>query len=61
VVKNIKKQPYPPFTTSTLQQSANNVLGFSFKENNGYCSDFVSGWIHYIHENGFFQLTSKDN
>jgi len=31
VKKEIKKNPYPPYTTSTLQQSANNVLGFSSK------------------------------
>ncbi len=29
--KENKKYPYPPFTTSTLQQAANNVLGFSSK------------------------------
>ena len=31
VKKEIKKNPYPPYTTSTLQQSANNVLGYSAK------------------------------
>ncbi len=36
VVHNVEKKetrryPYPPFTTSTLQQAANNVLGFSSK------------------------------
>ncbi|OGY16273.1 MAG: DNA topoisomerase I [Candidatus Chisholmbacteria bacterium RIFCSPHIGHO2_01_FULL_49_18] len=31
VRKEVKKGPYPPFTTSTLQQSASNVLGFTAK------------------------------
>ena len=30
--KETKKNPLPPFTTSTLQQSANNGLGFSAKQ-----------------------------
>jgi len=30
--KETKKSPLPPFTTSTLQQSANNRLGFSAKQ-----------------------------
>lgn len=30
--KEINKNPYPPFTTSTLQQSASRVLGFSAKK-----------------------------
>ena len=30
--KEIKKNPYPPFTTSTLQQAANRILGFSAKQ-----------------------------
>ncbi len=31
LVKKVSKHPYPAFTTSTLQQSANNVLGYSTK------------------------------
>ena len=31
VKKELRKNPYPPYTTSTLQQAANNVLGFSAK------------------------------
>lgn len=31
VKKEMSKNPYPPYTTSTLQQSANNVLGFTAK------------------------------
>jgi DNA topoisomerase-1 len=30
-IKNIKRNPYPPFITSTLQQAASNVLSFSPK------------------------------
>lgn len=30
--KEIKKNPYPPFTTSSLQQTANRRLGFSAKQ-----------------------------
>ncbi len=30
--KEINKSPYPPFTTSTLQQAANSRLGFSAKQ-----------------------------
>ena len=30
--KELKKNPLPPFTTSTLQQAANNRLGYSAKE-----------------------------
>lgn len=30
--KETKKNPYPPFTTSTLQQSASNKFGFSAKQ-----------------------------
>ncbi|MFA5211300.1 MAG: type I DNA topoisomerase [Patescibacteria group bacterium] len=30
--KEIQKNPYPPFTTSTLQQQASNKLGFSAKQ-----------------------------
>lgn len=30
--KELKRQPHPPFTTSTLQQAANNVLGMTAKK-----------------------------
>ncbi|MGB0756980.1 MAG: type I DNA topoisomerase [Patescibacteria group bacterium] len=30
--KTVNKKPYPPFTTSTLQQAANTILGYSAKQ-----------------------------
>ena len=52
VEKEVSRRPYPPFTTSTMQQSANNVFGYYIKENNGFSTDFVSIGIYYIYENG---------
>ncbi|OGC42382.1 DNA topoisomerase I, partial [candidate division WS6 bacterium RIFOXYD1_FULL_33_8] len=49
VKKEIKKNPYPPYTTSTLQQSANNVLGYSAKRTMGLAQAlYQSGYITYI-------------
>ncbi len=59
VVKNIKKHPYPPFTTSTLQQSANNVLGFSSKRTMAIAQIlYQAGYITYMRTDSF-NLSSK--
>lgn len=49
VKKEIKKNPYPPYTTSTLQQAANNVLGFSAKRTMSLAQSlYQSGHITYM-------------
>jgi len=49
VKKEIKKNPYPPYTTSTLQQSANNVLGYSAKRAMALAQSlYQSGHITYM-------------
>ncbi len=46
--KQVKQSPKPPFTTSTLQQSANSVLGFPLKETMKLAQElFESGLITY--------------
>lgn len=58
-VKNVKKHPYPPFTTSTLQQAANNVLGFSSKRTMGIAQVlYQAGYITYMRTDSF-NLSSK--
>ena len=49
IKKEIKKNPYPPYTTSTLQQAANNVLGFSAKRTMALAQAlYQSGYITYM-------------
>jgi len=49
VKKEIKRNPYPPYTTSTLQQSANNVLGFSAKKTMTLAQRlYQAGYITYM-------------
>ena len=58
-IKPVKKHPYPPFTTSTLQQSANNVLGFSSKRTMGIAQIlYQAGYITYMRTDSF-NLSSK--
>jgi DNA topoisomerase-1 len=58
-VKPVKKHPYPPFTTSTLQQSANNVLGFSSKRTMGIAQIlYQAGFITYMRTDSF-NMSSK--
>lgn len=47
--KNVKKHAIPPFTTSTLQQAANNVLGFPSKRTMGIAQVlYQAGYITYM-------------
>ena len=41
--KQTKKKPLPPFTTSTLQQTANNRLGFSAKQTMMFAQQLYEG------------------
>lgn len=48
-VKSQSKHPYPPYTTSTLQQSAYNVLGFTAKRTMGLAQAlYQAGHITYM-------------
>ena len=54
-----KKHAYPPFKTSTLQQSANNVLGFSAKRTMGIAQAlYQAGHITYMRTDSVF-LSNK--
>ena len=55
VKKEIKKNPYPPYTTSTLQQSANNVLGYSAKRTMALAQSlYQSGYITYMRTDSLY-------
>jgi len=43
IKKETKKNPLPPFTTSTLQQAANNRLGFSAKQTMMFAQQLYEG------------------
>lgn len=59
VKKEIKKNPYAPYTTSTLQQAANNVLGFSAKRTMNIAQGlYQSGYITYMRTDSVY-LGSK--
>lgn len=47
--KVVSKHAYPPFTTSTLQQAANNLLGYSAKRTMGMAQAlYQAGFITYM-------------
>ncbi len=47
--KESKRYPYPPFTTSTLQQAANNLMGMSSKRTMALAQSlYQSGFITYM-------------
>ncbi|MCC7290004.1 type I DNA topoisomerase [bacterium] len=47
--KDVKRHPFPPFTTSTLQQSANRVLGYTAKRTMGIAQSlYQAGHISYM-------------
>ena len=55
VKKEMKKNPYPPYTTSTLQQAANNVLGFSAKKTMTLAQAlYQSGYITYMRTDSIY-------
>lgn len=47
--RNVSKNPYPPFTTSTMQQAANNLFGFTAKRTMGVAQAlYQAGYITYM-------------
>ncbi len=53
--KNVSKNPFPPYTTSTLQQAANNVFGYSAKRTMGIAQAlYQAGHITYMRTDSVF-------
>jgi DNA topoisomerase-1 len=53
--KEVKKHAYPPLTTSTMQQSANSILGFTSKRTMGIAQVlYQSGYITYMRTDSVF-------
>lgn len=49
VEKQISKSPFPPFTTSTIQQAASNLLGWAAKRTMGRAQElYEMGYISYM-------------
>lgn len=52
--KQISKSPFPPFTTSLLQQAANNMLGFTAKRTMSLAQAlYQGGYITYMRTDSF--------
>jgi len=59
VKKNLNKHAYPPFTTSTLQQAAYNVLGYPSKKTMSVAQIlYQAGYISYMRTDSVF-LSNK--
>ena len=59
VKRDVKKHAYPPFTTSTMQQSAYNALGYTSKKTMGLAQIlYQAGYITYMRTDSVF-LSSK--
>ena len=60
--KEVKKHAYPPLTTSTMQQSANSILGFTSKRTMGMAQAlYQSGYITYMRTDSVFLSTKAIN
>ncbi len=52
--KQSKRSPYPPFTTSTMQQAAANTMGFTAKKTMKLAQDlYEEGYITYMRTDSF--------
>jgi DNA topoisomerase I len=45
------RRPYPPFTTSTLQQESNRKLGMTARQTMQTAQRLVRRWPHHLHAN----------
>jgi DNA topoisomerase-1 len=59
VRKEMKRQPYPPYTTSTLQQAAANVLGWSGKQTMRIAQDLYEAGLITYHRTDSFHLAGE--
>ncbi len=53
-------KPYPPFTTSTLQQEANRKLGFTAQDH-AVGPKPVREWTHHVHAHRFHQFGCRSD